>query len=263
MEEIQIPFATVSSAAEDLPDPKAKGLIVIADSTTIRGYCSTNGKKQPDGTWLFTDPSVTFGRPHHRDKFPIGNKAHSLMAVMELPLVSVISSRDEFDQDHLFPLLDKFCERFTEFKIAYIVLDQGYGVEEIHRTLYEQYDIIPDIIRKKAAYPKGFSQEGILLCIWGLPMSRTGIDYARNRTRYACRKICQRTHQKTFNCPYWDGSFPNGSIRYTKFEDGYRKYGPAIPASTIYNKLKPLRMAIERNYGLVKENGYVRICEMP
>ena len=60
----------------------------------------------------------------------------------------------------------------------------------------------------------------------------------------------------TFDCPYLDNSFSNGQIRYTKFQDGYRKYGPAIPGSSIYQKLKPLRTAIERNYGLVKENRY-------
>ena len=239
-----------------LPKNRRKGLIVIADSTTIRAYCSTNGKKQSDGTWLFTDPSVTFGRPHHRDKFPIGHKAHSLMAVTGVPLVSVISSRNESDQDYLFPLLNKFREHLPELKIAYIVLDRGYDAEEIHRTLYEEYDIIPVIIRKKTAYPKGYTPEGIPLCIWGLPMSRTGTDYTRKRTRYACRKSCQRTKQMTFKCPYRDSSFPNGLIYYTKFEDSYRKYGPAIPASTIYKKLKPLRTAIERNYGLVKENRY-------
>jgi len=59
-----------------------------------------------------------------------------------------------------------------------------------------------------------------------------------------------------FKCLYLKSSFPNGLIHYTKFEDGYRKYGPAIPGSTIYKKLKPLRTAIERNYGLVKENRY-------
>jgi hypothetical protein len=239
-----------------LPKNRRKGLIVIADSTTIRAYCSTNGTKQPDGTWLFTDPSATFGRPHHRDKFPVGHKAHSLMAVTGIPFVSAISSRNESDQDHLFPLLDQFRERFPELKIAYIVLDRGYDAEEIHRILYEEYDIIPVIIRKKTAYPKGYTPEGIPLCIWGLPMSRTGIDYARKRTRYACRKDCQRTKQMTFTCPYRDSAFPNGLIYYTKFKDSYRKYGPAIPASIIYRKLKPLRTAIERTYGLVKENRY-------
>lgn len=239
-----------------LPKNRRKGLIVIADSTTIRAYCSSTGKKQPDGTWLFHDPSATFGRPHHRDKFPIGHKAHSLMAVTGVPLVSNISGRNEQDQDHLFPLLDQFRERYPELKIAYIVLDRGYDSEEIHRTLYEEYEIIPIIIRKKTAYPKGYTTEGIPLCIWGLPMSRMVVDYVRKRTKYACRKVCQRAEQMTFKCLYLKSSLPNGLIQYTKFEDGYRKYGPGIPGSTIYKKLKPLRTAIERNYGLVKENRY-------
>ena len=129
-----------------LPKNRRKGLIVIADSTTIRAYCSTSGTKQPDGTWLFTDPSATFGRPHHRDKFPVGHKAHSLMAVTGIPLVSVMSSRNETDQDYLFALLNKFREYFPELKIADIVLDRGYDAEEIHRILYKKYDIIPIII---------------------------------------------------------------------------------------------------------------------
>jgi hypothetical protein len=239
-----------------LPKNRRKGLIVIADSTTIRAYCSTSGIKQSNGTWLFTDASATFGRPHHRDKFPVGHKAHSLMAVTGIPLVSVISSRNETDQDYLFPLLDQFRERFPELKIAYLVLDRGYDAEEIHRTLYEYYDIVPVIIRKKTVYPNGYTPEGIPLCIWGLPMSRTGIDYTRKRTRYACRNRCQRAKQMTVICPYLDSSYPHGLITYTKFKDSYRKYGPAIPGSIIYEKLKPLRTAIERNYGLVKENRY-------
>jgi len=239
-----------------LPKNRRKGLIVIADSTTIQAYCSTVGKKQPDGTWLFTDHSVTFGRPHHRDKFPIGHKAHSLIAITGVPLVTEISSRNAADQDHLFPLLDQFSKRFPEMKIAYLVLDRGYDAEPIHRKLYEDYDIIPIIIRKKTVYPKGFTADGVPLCIWGQQMSRTGVDYARKRSRYACRKICQRAQQMTFHCPYLGSSFPNGQIYYTKFQDGYRKYGPAIPGSIIYKKLKPMRTAIERNYGLVKENRY-------
>jgi hypothetical protein len=103
-----------------LPSNRRKGLIVIADSTTIRAYCSPSGTKELDGTWLFTDPSVSFGRPHHRDKFPIGHKAHSLMAITGIPLVSDVSPRNVQDQDCLFPLLDQFKGRFPEMTIAYI-----------------------------------------------------------------------------------------------------------------------------------------------
>jgi len=56
--------------------------------------------------------------------------------------------------------------------------------------------------------------------------------------------------QMTFKCPYLDSSSPNGLIEYTNFKDGYREYSPAIPSSIIYKKLKPLRTAIERKYGL-------------
>ena len=43
---------------------------------------------------------------------------------------------------------------------------------------------------------------------------------------------------------------------YTCFRDSYRKYGPATPDTIIYKKLKPFRTAIERGFGLVKENRY-------
>jgi len=101
--------------------------------------------------------SATFGRPHHRDKFPIGHKAYSLIAIRGMPSVSGISPRDASDEDYLFPLLDRFEKRFPGMKIAYIVLDLGYDSEEIHRKPYEHYGIIPVIIRKKTAYPRGYA----------------------------------------------------------------------------------------------------------
>ena len=104
----------------------------------------------------FNDPSATFGRPHRRDKFPIGPKAHSLMAITGVPLVSSISGRNALEQNHLFPLSAQFGELFPDLKIAYLVLDWGYDSEGIHRPLYEDYAIIPMIIRKKIRSPKGF-----------------------------------------------------------------------------------------------------------
>jgi hypothetical protein len=105
------------------------------------------------------------------------------MAVTRIPLVNVINSRNESDQDYLFALSNKFREHFPNSKIAYIVPERGYDTEEIHRTLYEQCKIIPIIVGKKTAYPKSYTAEGIPLCIWGFPMSRTCIDYTRKRTR--------------------------------------------------------------------------------
>ena len=110
------------------------------------------------------------------------------MTITGVPLVSKISSRNATGQEYLFPVQDEFCERFPEMKIAYIVLDRGYDAEPIHQKLYEDYEIIPVIIRKKTAYPKGFTANGIPLCIWGQQMSRVVVDYARKRSKYACQK---------------------------------------------------------------------------
>ena len=45
-------------------------------------------------------------------------------------------------------------------------------------------------------------------------------------------------------------------MTHTRFKDSYRKQGPAVPGSRVYEILKPLRTGIERYYGLAKENRY-------
>jgi hypothetical protein len=59
-----------------------------------------------------------------------------------------------------------------------------------------------------------------------------------------------------FPCNYDKEQNSYGYSCYTYFKDGYRKYGPAVPHSRIYKKLKPYRSGIERTFALVKENRY-------
>ena len=102
-------------------------------------------------------------------------------------------------------------------------------------------------------YPKGFNSDGTPLCEFGYPFTKTGVDYKRKRTRYHCKKICQKDTQIIFSCSH---SERGGLVSYTHFRDSYRKYGPATPDTIIYKKLKPFRTAIERGFGLLKENRY-------
>jgi len=239
------------------PKNRRKGLILVGDSTPIRSYCSSKGVRQENGSWLFTDPSVSFGRPHHKDKYPVGHKAHSLMTVTGIPMVSIVSTRSDSDKIHIFPLLEQLKRRFPSLNIAYIVLDAGYDSEEIHKTIYEHYHIIPVIIRKKMVYPKRFDSQGTPLCDFGYPLIKTVLDYGRGRTKYVCQRICEKDNQeKLFQCRYLKTSSHNGYTFYTHFKNSYRKYGPATPDTIIYKKLKPFRTSIERGFGLVKENRY-------
>ena len=181
------------------------------------------------------------------------------MSLTGIPLVSIITSAEVSDQNVIFELLDELFKRYPELSFAYLILDKGYDTEEIHRDIYENYHLIPVIIRKKMVYPKQFTKSGIPLCAFGYAMRKKGIDYQRKRTQYCCEKICAKNpkDQKVFfDCEFLNSKNSHGMIKYTHFKDGYRKYGPALPNSVIYKHLKPYRTAIEREYGLVKTNRY-------
>jgi hypothetical protein len=241
------------------PKNRRKGVILVADSTFIVAKCSTKGTRQENGQWFFSDPSVAFGRTHHKYRYAVGHKAHTLMNLTGIPLVSIITSAEVSDQNVIFQLLNELFRRYRELTFAYLILDKGYDAEEIHRDVYENYNLIPVIIRKKMVYPKQFTKSGLPLCPFGYAMRKKGIDYQRRRTKYCCEKICVK-HPKAqkdfFHCQFLSSQNSHGMVKYTCFKDSYRKYGPALPNSIIYKHLKPYRTAIEREYGLVKTNRY-------
>jgi hypothetical protein len=239
------------------PKNMRKGIILIADSTFLLTSGSTKGIKSEDGSWLFKDQGAAFGRPHHKHKYPVGYKSHSLITINGIPMVSLLSGANEYDTDYIFPLLEELRKRYPKLMFSYIILDKGYDSEEIYRGIYENFDIIPVIIRKKMVYPKGFTSNGLPLCPFNYPMKRKGIDYRHKRTQYACFKVCQKEEQKPlFDCKPLYSTNRFGYALYTYFEHSYRKFGPALPNTIIYKRLKRFRTGIERTYALVKENRY-------
>ena len=243
---------------KQLPRNRKRGIIIVADSTFLITSGSTKGQKDEQGKWYFRDESVSFtGKGHHKHKYPVGHKAHTLRTISGVPLVTLLAPAHESDQAFIFPLIEELFDRYPYLSFSYIILDRGYDAEEIHQDIYEDFEIVPIIIRKKMVYKQDFSAEGYPLCTWGFAMKPKGIDYKKSRTKYACFKVCRKSKQTLlFSCDYVKEQSKFGYIRYTYFKNGYRKYGPAVPHSLIYKKLKPFRTGIERTFGLVKENRY-------
>ncbi len=243
---------------KELPKSRRKGIIIVADSTFLITSGSTRGQKDEQGQWHFNDDSVAFsGKGHHKHKYAVGHKAHSLGTISGVPLVTLLSSANKHDQTFIFVLIEELVARYPNFEFSYIILDAGYDTEEIHHDIYEFFGIIPIIIRKKMVYPKGLTKDGYPLCPGGFAMKPRGIEYKQKRTKYACFKFCKKSKQLLmFPCDYIKEQYKFGYSCYTYFKDGYRKYGPAVPHSLIYKKLKPFRTGIERTFGLVKENRY-------
>ena len=240
-----------------LPKNMRKAIILIADSTFLLTAGSTRGTRREAGYWLFQDEGASFGRPHHKHKYPVGYKAHSLITINGIPLVSALSSAHERDTEYIFPLLEELRKKYPHLPFAYIVLDRGYDSEEIHRGICTNFDIIPLIIRGKMVCPRGFTYDGLPQCHLGYPMRSKGIDYHYKRTQYACYKACKSDARKPlFDCKSLPGTHRFGHTLYTYFKQSYRRFGPALPNTLLYKRLKPFRTGIERIYALIKENRY-------
>ena len=241
-----------------LPKMLTEKIILIGDSTFLLAVASTKGEKDEQGNWLFSDPSIAFGKPHHKHKYPVGHRAHTVMSVSGVPLASLIAPANEQDEAHIIPVLQTALSRYREFPFGCVILDAGYDSEELHRDIYTQLHLLPVIIRMPSMkYGRRFSAQGTPLCPFGYPTRRKGIEYNHQRTKFACYRACQQDAQPLlFKCPHIDSKSPFGWLTYTRFKDSYRKQGPAVPGSRIYERLKPMRTGIERYYGLAKENRY-------
>lgn len=243
---------------KNIPKMLKDKIILIGDSTFLLAVASTKGEKDKEGNWLFSDSSIAFGRPHHKHKYPVGHRAHTVMSVNGIPIVSLLAPANESDDSHIMPVLKTAIERYPEFPFGCIILDSGYDEEPLHRDIYTELQLLPVIIRKPSIkYGPGFSAEGTPLCPLGFPTRRKGIEYNHQRTKFACYHICKKDPQKPlFDCSHKNSKSRFGWMTYTYFKDNYRKQGPAVPGSRVYQRIKSLRTGIERYYGLAKENRY-------
>ena len=241
-----------------IPEIIKDKIILIGDSTFLLAVASTKGEKDKNGNWLFTDESIAFGKPHHKHKYPVGHRAHTVMSVSGIPFVSLLAPANESDEIHIIPVLTEALARYPELNFGCIILDSGYDSEDLHRDIYKELHLLPIIIRMPSMkYGPGLSTDGTPLCPFGYKTRRKGIEYNHQRTKFACYYVCNKDPQQLlFNCTYKDSKSPFGWMTHTCFKDSYRKQGPAVPGSRIYERLKPLRTGIERYYGLVKENRY-------
>ena len=242
----------------NLPKKVTGKIILIGDSTFLKSVASSKGEKDESGKWVFTDDSIAFGRVHHKHKYPVGHRTHTLTSVSGIPIVSLIAPASESDKAYILPLLRTARDRYPELPFACVILDAGYDAEDIHRSIYVDVELLPIIIRKPSMkWGPQLSDTGTPFCPFGYPTRRRGIEYNRGRTKFACHRAClDDSQQLLFSCEHQNSESRFGWLTYTYFKDSYRRQGPAVPGSRLYERLKKLRTGIERYYGLTKENRY-------
>jgi hypothetical protein len=233
-------------------------IILIGDSTFLKAVASTEAEKGADGNRLFTDESIAFGKPDHKHKYPVVHRAHTFTTVSGVPIISRLAPANESDQSHILPLLQAATTRYPRLPIACVILDEGYDAEELHHDIFTELNLLPIIIRKPSMkWGPRLSDSGIPLCPFGYATWRRGIEYNHRRSKFACYHACLDDPQGVlFSCKYQNSKSRFGWMTYTYFKDDYRRQGPAVPGSRLYERLKKLRTDIERYYGLTKGNRY-------
>jgi len=217
----------------DLPNVVRDKIILIGDSTFLKAVARTKGQKDANGNWMFTDDSIAFGKPHHKHKYPVGHRAHTLVSVSGIPVVSLIAPANESDQAHILPLLRTLRTRYPTLPFVCVILDAGYDAEELHRDIYTKLGILPIIIRKPSMkWGPNLSETGTPRCPFGYPTRRKGIEYNHSRTKFACYHACLRDPQKLiFTCDHLRSKSQFGWMTHTYFKDDFRRQGPAVPGS--------------------------------
>jgi len=231
---------------KDLPHVVRDKIILIGDSTFLKAVARTKGQKDENGNWIFTDDSIAFGKPHHKHKYPVGHRAHTLVAVSGIPVVSIIAPANESDKAYILPLLRTLQDRYPSLPFVCVILDAGYDSEELHRHIYTELGILPIIIRKPSMkWEPNLSETGTPLCPFGYPTRRKSIEYKQGRTKFACYHACLKDPQQLiFTCDHLRSKSQFGWMSHTYFKDDFRRQGPAVPGSRLYERLKPLRTGI-------------------
>ena len=242
----------------DLPTVVQNKIILVGDSTFLKSVASTKGEKDKKGKWIFTDDSIAFGKPHHKHKYPVGHRAHTLTTVSGIPVTSLLAPANESDKVYIMPLLYTALERYPDLPFAAVILDAGYDAEDLQREIYTKASLFPIIIRKPSMkWGANLSHSGTPLCPFGYPTRRRGIEYHHGRTKFVCHRVCLYDPQGIlFECEHIKPKTRFGWTTYTYFKEDYRRKGPAVPGSRLYERLKKLRTGIERYFGLTKENRY-------
>ena len=121
---------------QGLPKMAENKIILLGDSTFLQAVAYTKGEKDEDGNWLFTDDSIAFGKPHHKHKYPVGHRAHTLVSISGIPMVSLLAPANESDQAYAMPLLNTIFSRYPKLPFVAVILDAGYDAEDFHRDIY-------------------------------------------------------------------------------------------------------------------------------
>jgi transposase len=172
----------------------------------------------------------------------------------ELPVSVNVTPASVNDGIMAVPLVEDIQKRYSGIiNPKYYIMDMGYDIEHIYRTIHDQYNaqaIIPMNRRSAYAPPAGLDWDCTPLCSMGYWMAYWGYDngYIKFRCPHMAGKV---------NCPMgtnWCSSGNYGAVVKKKISDNPRYFTYPRRGSPKWQKLYSERTAVERAFSRLKEN---------
>ena len=177
------------------PKTESRALFSLLTSMFLITSGSTRGHKDEQGRWHFHDDTVSFfGKRHHRHKYPVGHKTHSLRTISGVPLVTLLSPAHESDQAFILPLVEELLGRYPELQFSYLILDRGYDASKFIKTFMNTLALSRLLSERRWCIQRVLLKMDQLYP-WGFAMKPRGIEYKQQRTKYACFRVCKKYQQ--------------------------------------------------------------------
>jgi hypothetical protein len=175
------------------------------------------------------------------------------------------------DERNIFPTsFANLRTRFPYIKIGEVLADAALGYQDCLDPIWNAGALrLVDIRADKGDHDqtrqleRGYNENGYPLCLHGYEMSANGHDYERRRTKWRCKKVCQKDGQQTApDCPYQAPEYKHGQVVNVNrtLPDGTVRLAREVPyASATWKKRYGRRNLSESRNGSLQGMGLKRL----
>lgn len=239
-------------------------LTVAGDGAPLQTGASPYGKKLCDchtqGIYRcsckrsFTDLNANWGWDSYHERWFYGHTLYSITSAdshNDLPLFLRLVQGSRHDSATFVFSWAELLELYPEFRFTKALLDSAHDVYDIYRLLYAN-DTEPLIDLNKRASgkmtlpgPISVDDNGVPICLAGLPMLNWGFNKNRCRIKWRCPNYKDKS-----KCPRHQECSPSkyGRVVYTKPDWDLRLFTPTPRGSKAWKFAYARRTNVERTF---------------
>jgi len=216
--------------------------------------CPSKGIYRCNCKRVFTDPDANWGWDSYHEQWFYGHTLYSITSAdsdNDLPLYLRLVQGSRNDSVTFVFSWVELLRLYPEFKISKALLDAAHDVYDIYRLLHaneaEPFIDLNERAKGNNTFPGPISVDnnGVPICLEGLPMLNWGFNNDRCRIKWRCphyrdRSKCSKKHECSTS--------EYGRVVYTKPSWDLRLFTPTPRNSKAWKNVYARRTTVERTF---------------